>query len=1161
MGRLPTLTSVQDGLKGAWRVFADTASPSLRHEYTSPSDYQEIEAQQAATAAAAAKFESIDYYKSYPQMYMSHLRSSDWRNVPLPNTPLTTTPEHSNGSSEVHSGSSESPEAQRQSLTASSAPATSRRHRTLEEIEEGSSINPCAVIASAICGSSTARDGARNAANAIVEEVTAYDASSRNSTLRWLLHVLIAVSVGLVASGITSAVSALEKWKAATLYDIVVHHSNAGSRSLGYFLGILFWSGSSLVLIGIGTAVVVWIEPAAGGSGIPDVIAYLNGVMKPKVVNLRTFITKSISCIFAVSGGLPVGLEAPLIQIGAIVGAGVTQGRSRTLGCQTKLFQAFRNNKDRRDFITAGAACGVSAAFGAPIGGLLFVMEEVSSFWDYSAAGQIFLASMISFSTVAFINSMSENQHDLGRVTNSAAVLFEVNVKIPLNLLAVVPSLFLGAMCGLFAVAFTKCCLIVSRFRKRVIRPYMWRRFAEPLVIVGSFTFIMFVLALIPSCSPTTATPSSAAAAGGGDVQLWHTENVSSLVNFTCHQDGYYSPLATLNLQSTKQTIRHLFNRETVSEFPAGDVFLFFIVYTVFACVSSGTFIASGLVVPVLCMGATFGRLFGLFLVSAFGSDGVAPNSYFSSESWMDPGVFALIGAGALLGGVNRMAMSICVIMVELSGELHYLLPIMVAIVISKAVADWLCEPLFHHMLHLDHVPYLPMHLHKEFEQLTAADCMRQEVLTLRERESTKNLLQALRTTTHHAFPVLGEDDDDDKDETGSNHSFAESPAIRTPSRGTHQHSVASPLLYSKPASQYYDRRVTTPRSVVTNLSALAALAAPVADPTRPCGDSGRRLKFIGVVTREDIQVLLSLPALQHFAVNEGRDLTSSLPPSPPIIGSSTAPPPPPFGEDASAATPPLPLLSHSNAPNTASLTTTGSSPSSSGGLQQGTTESVPAAEASPQYIRRLNALMQKINSMSWIDWMSHQTSLFFVTGDKKWHQNWTRANTTLQVDDASSPTPPTTARGVSSREMTLDRTTGSSGSGLFGNTVDAPGASVLRNLYWVDETQLPPVIDLSLIVNRSPWVIPPFFNLSMAYSTFRSMGLRHMVVVDGDDVRGIITRKDLLADTLRVKLMELHMRLRETAMSDRTRRALERAREEQRTQQQQLQRRLEKGQ
>ena len=90
----------------------------------------------------------------------------------------------------------------------------------------------------------------------------------------------------------------------------------------------------------------------------------------------RCLAVKFLSCVAAVSSGLPVGPEGPMISMGAIWGH--VFGKDKFLSSLFPILKQFQTNADRRDFCSAGTAAGISAAFGAPVGGLLFASYVIS---------------------------------------------------------------------------------------------------------------------------------------------------------------------------------------------------------------------------------------------------------------------------------------------------------------------------------------------------------------------------------------------------------------------------------------------------------------------------------------------------------------------------------------------------------------------------------------------------------------------------------------------------------------------------------------------------------------------------------------------------------------------------------------------------------------
>jgi len=109
----------------------------------------------------------------------------------------------------------------------------------------------------------------------------------------------------------------------------------------------------------------------AAGSGIPEIKTILSGFHIPGFLSFRVLFVKAFGAVFAVSTGMTLGKEGPFVHVSACVGNLVAQW-----------FPKYRDNgRKYREILSASVAAGLSVAFGAPIGGVLFSYEEISTYF------------------------------------------------------------------------------------------------------------------------------------------------------------------------------------------------------------------------------------------------------------------------------------------------------------------------------------------------------------------------------------------------------------------------------------------------------------------------------------------------------------------------------------------------------------------------------------------------------------------------------------------------------------------------------------------------------------------------------------------------------------------------------------------------------------
>ncbi|XP_013401688.1 chloride channel protein B [Lingula anatina] len=522
----------------------------------------------------------------------------------------------------------------------------------------------------------------------------------------------------------------------------------------------------SLGFTAIASFLVAFVWPYAAGSGIPEIIGFLNGTVVRHALNLKTFIVKFMSCACAVGGGLPVGPEGPMIHIG-------------------------------RNFTSAGAGAGVASAFGAPVGGLLFALEEVSSFWTMKLSWMTFFCCMVATFSTDFLNSaFAEFKYwgSVGLFDVDKYIIFRVRDALAINIIMFLPSVVLGIFGGILGAIFTIINLKIGRTRRAIMSKITnkWleklARFFEPLIIMAILgTCAVWIPTLFP-CKPSTCPTLPAnvtALPNGTDIKCPVVGNFTwkiskHAVQFTCsgpeHGEahsasahGQYNELASLLFLGGEEAVHNMFSRRTHLMFDYLSLVTAFVIYFLLAGWIPGSSVSAGLVVPMLYIGGLYGRILGRGMVDIFYMvTGQMPTDPY--WEWIDPGAFALIGAASFFGGVSRLTMSLTVIMMEITNDIQFLLPIMVSVMTAKWVGDMITHPLYHSLLELKCIPFLAdepvvfddKHDVVNLELYSVADIMTTPVTTLQIHESVGTLARLVLQNPYGGYPVVSSDGDND---------------------------------------------------------------------------------------------------------------------------------------------------------------------------------------------------------------------------------------------------------------------------------------------------------------------------------------------------------------------------------------------------------------
>ncbi|KIM69533.1 hypothetical protein SCLCIDRAFT_1207982 [Scleroderma citrinum Foug A] len=369
----------------------------------------------------------------------------------------------------------------------------------------------------------------------------------------------------------------------------------------------------------------------AAGSGISEIKCILAGFVMKGFLGFATFGIKSITLPLVIASGLSVGKEGPSVHVACCVGAVVANWFQRFSRSQGKM----------REVVTAASAAGVAVAFGSPIGGVLFSIEEMSHIFRIKTMWRSFVCALVATFTLSVMNPFRTGK----------LVLFQVTYSRSWHFFEIIFWVIIGIFGGIYGAFVVKLNIQVAAFRRKHLAKH---GVAEAVALAVLTAMVGYFNRFL---------------------RIDMTEMMSILFR-ECEGGGDYDNLCQQSVQWPM----------------VNSLLLATIIRTGFVIISYGAKVPAGIFVPSMAIGATFGRMVGIIVKAvyrAYPQSGIF-TSCDPDLPCITPGTYAFLGAAAALSGVMRITVTVVVIMFELTGALTYILPTMIVILVTKAVGDFI---------------------------------------------------------------------------------------------------------------------------------------------------------------------------------------------------------------------------------------------------------------------------------------------------------------------------------------------------------------------------------------------------------------------------------------------------------------------------------------